>query len=296
MGSGKVFIAGCGYVGTHLAQHLVSENYELTVMVRSVESCQSLEPYYHCIKTDLDHSPLTLDVSFADTTLFYFVPPPSQGLIDSRIERFLQAIQKNNTPDKIILISTTGVYGDCADEWVDETRPPHADTDRASRRLSAEQSLQQWCDQRGVDYAILRVPGIYGPGKLPLKRLQEQKPVLSIEESPWSNRVHIDDLVQSCISAMTYAGKDRVFNISDGNPSSMSDFFLSVAATMNLPTPQQISLDECKKVFSDNMISYLLESKKIDNSRMRHELNVQLKYPLLSQGLEAIKRSTAQAD
>jgi len=110
-------------------------------------------------------------------------------------------------------------------------------------------------------------------------------------ESPWSNRIHIDDLVQSCMNALAYTGKERIFNISDGNPSSMSDFFLSVAATMNLPTPQQISLDECKKLFSDNMMSYLLESKKIDNSRMRHELNVQLKYPSLRQGLEAIKRA-----
>jgi len=260
-------------------------------MVRSAESCQSLEPYYHYIKADLDDSPLTLDVSFADTTLFYFVPPPSQGVIDSRIERFLQALEDNTTPDKIILISTTGVYGDCADRWIDETRQPRADTDRARRRLSAEHILQQWCDQREIDYAILRVPGIYGPGKLPLKRLQEQKPILNMAESPWSNRIHIDDLVQSCMNALAYTGKERIFNISDGNPSSMSDFFLSVAATMNLPTPQQISLDECKKLFSDNMMSYLLESKKIDNSRMRHELNVQLKYPSLRQGLEAIKRA-----
>lgn len=286
----KIFIAGCGYVGQQLALQL-SPEYTIRVMVRTKTSQQLLEPLYPCIRMDLDNPSPLPDLALKNTSVFYFVPPPANGTTDKRLSRFLQCIDPAQLPDNIILISTTGVYGDCADEWVDEMRNPHPDTDRARRRLAAESTLAHWARTVQRDYRVLRVPGIYGAGKLPVKRLQENRPILSLDQSPWSNRIHIDDLVQACQKALEYTGKYHIFNVSDGHPSSMSDFFIQVANIMNLPEPEQISLDACKQVFSENMMSYLLESKKISNKRMLEELQVTLKYPTLAQGLAAIKQT-----
>jgi hypothetical protein len=93
---------------------------------------------------------------------------------------------------------------------------------------------------------------------------------------------------------MFYTGEHRIFNVSDGHPSSMTDFFLSVAAALDLALPPQISLDECKAIFSENMVSYLLESKKIKNDRLQKELNVQIKYPTLQQGLADLNKAGSQ--
>jgi nucleoside-diphosphate-sugar epimerase len=294
MGKERAIIAGCGYVGKKLASRLKSEGYSVATIVRSIESCNILAQDYTCYNIDLDSDESLPKLDFTDAVLFYFIPPPAQGITDSRIARFLSLIPSQQALRKIVLISTTGVYGNCGEEWVDEERIPAPDTDRARRRLDAENVLTEWCHKRALDCVILRVPGIYGPDKLPVKRLQEKKPVLDLSESPWSNRIHIDDLVQSCINAMHYAGEFRVFNVSDGHPSSMTDFFLSVATALNLPLPPQISLEECKAIFSENMMSYLLESKKIKNERLLKALNVQIKYPTLQQGLAHLDEGDSQ--
>jgi nucleoside-diphosphate-sugar epimerase len=191
-------------------------------------------------------------------------------------------------PALFVLISTTGVYGDCGADWVDETRQPKPMVDRALRRLDAEQQLVSWCEKTGTRYVILRVPGIYGPGKLPLERLRAGKPVLKVSESPWSNRIHVDDLVQACTRCLDYTGENSVFNVSDGHPSTMTDYFNAVAKRFNIPQPPQITLEECRQQFSANMMSYLTESKRIDNTRMLEQLGVELRYPDLEQGLEMI--------
>lgn len=281
----RVLIAGCGYVGKQLAKILTQQGHHVTAMVQSEFSKENLEALYPTIQLNLDAISIPDNSLSGYEKIFYFVPPPPEGTEDTRIRRFLDAISMQNKPDTIVLISTTGVYGDCNDDWIDENRQPQPVADRAKRRYSAEQTLISWCEDRKIDYRILRVPGIYGPGKLPVERLRQQKPVLSLQESPWSNRIHVYDLVQACVCAMQYRGKYHVFNVSDGHPSSMSDYFLKVAQALNLPEPEQISLDECKQRFSSNMISYLTESKRISNQLMQEELGVRLKYPTLEQGL-----------
>ena len=280
----SILIAGCGYVGTRLARTLQQQGHEITVIVQSDSSNKKLQPLFQTLQIDLDSTDNQHSFDQYDT-VFYLVPPPSKGVVDTRLRHFLANISVSALPETIVLISTTGVYGDCGDDWIDETRQALPLADRAKRRYSAEQSLQTWCEDKQVRYRILRVPGIYGPGKLPVARLREQKPVLSLQESPWSNRIHVADLVQACVCAMQYEGKHTVFNIIDGHPSSMSDFFIRVAKAFNLPEPKQISLDECKQIFTENMISYLTESKRINNLRMLQDLQVDLKYPSLEEGL-----------
>ena len=186
-----------------------------------------------------------------------------------------------------MLISTTGVYGDCHGDWVNEQTPARPQAERARRRLHAEQALAAWADEHAVSYVILRVPGIYGPGKLPQARLQRGEPVLREQESPHSNRVHAHDLVRACLAAADHRQPQSLYNISDGHPSTMTDYFKRVADVLGLPQPPEISLEQARAQLSPGMLSYLAESKRLDNRLMREHLGVEPDYPDLASGLPA---------
>jgi nucleoside-diphosphate-sugar epimerase len=281
-----VLIVGCGYVGERVARAEQEAGATVIALVRSIESVARLAALGIAgIRADLDDPVSLAALPTADTILYYFAPPPAAGVSDMRIANFLAAITR--PPRCIVLISTTGVYGDCRGEWVTEDRAPHPVADRARRRLDAEQRLRAWGQAHAVPVSILRVPGIYGPGRLPVKRLQAGEPVLREAESPWSNRVHVDDLVRACLAAARAGQASGVYNISDGHPSTMTDYFNRVADAVGLPRPPQITRTEARTVLSDGMRSYLAESKRLDNRRMREELGIEPRYPDLAQGLAA---------
>jgi nucleoside-diphosphate-sugar epimerase len=215
--------------------------------------------------------------------VFYFAPPAPTGHSDQRIGHWLHSLVKQR-PAKVVLISTTGVYGDCGGRWITEAAPINPQTDRACRRVDAERQIQQWCDARQLPYAILRVPGIYGPRRLPRARLEHCLPVLAEAESPYSNRIHVDDLIRACLAA---ASSDfiGVVHVSDGHPSTMTDYFNRVADALRLPRPEQISREEAQQILSREMLSYLSESKRMDITRMRTVLGVEPDYPDLDRGL-----------
>ena len=160
--------------------------------------------------------------------------------------------------------------------------------ERAQRRTDAEAALQSWGDANGADWVILRVPGIYAQDRLPLARLQRGEPVLVAEEAPWTNRIHADDLAMVCQAAMDTAPAHSVYNVTDGQPSTMTDYFNQVADYAALPRPPQVSLAEAKQTMSAGMLSYLAESRRIHNDKMLKELGVQLRYPSLRSGLAAV--------
>ena len=284
----NIIIAGCGYVGRRVAKKEMAQGNTVLAMVRADKSRQVLiDAGINTISFDLD-APTTLStLPVNGSGIYYFAPPPSTGTTDPRLRTFLDGIDTGRLPSRMVYISTTGVYGDCHGEWVKEDRQPMPIADRAKRRWDAEQALRDWSTRTGVPVCILRVPGIYGPGKVPTKRIENGTPVLAESESPWSNRVHVDDLVHACMAAMDHGHPGGVYNISDGNPSTMTDYFNHIADAMGLPRPQQISLEEAKKMFSRELISYLTESKRLDNSLMRSELGVEPEYPTLDIGLKA---------
>ncbi|MDH3514998.1 MAG: NAD-dependent epimerase/dehydratase family protein, partial [Gammaproteobacteria bacterium] len=220
-----------------------------------------------------------------DALVYYFAPPPGRGVTDPRMEAFLSGLDSSGLPRRVVLISTTGVYGDCKGEWVTEERAPRPEADRAKRRLAAENILRRWSEKSGVTVVILRVPGIYGRGYLPEARLRAGEPVLREEESPYSNRIHADDLAQVCVIAGHHGKPGVLYNVSDGHPTTMTDFFYRVADVLGIPRPPAITLEQARRQMSEGMLSYLAESKRIDNRRMREELGVELMYPDLEAGL-----------
>ena len=197
-----MLIVGCGAVGQQIAEAALQRGVSVNCLVRTEESARRLR------ESGLDARALDLDRQIAapleatgKAQVFYLAPPPPDGRQDPRIQHFLAALPEGSKP-RIVYISTTGVYGDCKGAWVDERRPANPQVDRARRRRDAELQLLRWREAVGGEVIILRVAGIYGPGKLPLERLAKQTPMVGEREAPWTNRIHITDLVSVCEAAM----------------------------------------------------------------------------------------------
>ncbi|WP_321529162.1 SDR family oxidoreductase [Sedimenticola selenatireducens] len=282
-------IIGCGYLGQRVARACLQQGLPVTGVVRSTASAGALQA------AGLQARVLDLDVpsdslpALRDTELFYFAPPPRQGTEETRVRRLIAGFEQSGHPRRVVYLSTTGVYGDCAGAWVDETRPANPQVDRARRRWSGEQRFRAWSRASAGELVILRVAGIYGPDKLPLARLKRAEPTVRESEAPYTNRIHIDDLVQVCLAAMARGGNGEIYNVSDGAPGNMTDYFNRVADWAGLPRPPQISLAEAQLQLSAGMLSYLQESRRLDSGKLQRELGVELRYPDLRSGLEACR-------
>jgi nucleoside-diphosphate-sugar epimerase len=212
------------------------------------------------------------------------------------MRHFCKAADPAQVPAKVIYISTSGVYGDCGGAWVTEATPVNPQTSRAKRRLDAENVLREWGKAANVPVVILRVTGIYGAGRLPLVRLQQQHPVLLDAESPPTNRIHADDLAMVCMAAAERGEDGEIFNVSDGCPGTMTQYFNAAADLLGLPRPPQVPMSEAQQVMTPMMLSYLTETRRMDNRRMLERLGVILHYPNLEEGLKNVIAQIERVD
>ncbi|MCW8874409.1 MAG: SDR family oxidoreductase, partial [Gammaproteobacteria bacterium] len=223
-----VLILGCGDVGRRVARSCQAAGAAVTGLVHSPRSAAQLRDLgIEALVADLD-LPLP-PLASAGTELYYFAPPPPSGDRDPRMSAVLAALERDGLPRRIVYISTSAVYGDCAGAWIDEDAPLRPDTTRGLRRLDAERQLQAWLERTGIPVVILRVPGIYGPGRLPLERLRKGLPLLREDQCPYTNRIHADDLAVICRAAMARGVPGTAYNVSDGHPSNMVDYFNRIA-------------------------------------------------------------------
>lgn len=284
--SETVLIMGCGDIGGRVAALHLAQGARVSALARSPVRCAQLAALgVTPVSGDLDDAATLAALPAQHALVYYFAPPPEHGVSDPRMERFLQAITRDALPHKIVYISTSGVYGDCKGAWVTEEMPPKPRTPRAQARLDAETRLLAWSHVHSVPVVILRVGGIYGPGRLPVERLRRGEPVLRREEAPCTNRIHADDLARVCLAAAGRGGAGRIYNVCDDEHSTMTDYFNAVADALGLARPPQITLAEARKVLSPGLLSYLDESRRMDNRRMREDLGVVLRYPGLAAGL-----------
>ncbi len=273
-------IIGCGDIGSRVARDYIARNKQVTGVARN--SAPLKTSGIPALEFDLDEPPTLNALPTANAELFHFASPPPTGQTDPRTTNLL-ATMTAAAPRKIVYISTPAVYGDCGGAWIDESQPVAPLSDRGHRRANAERQLQQWCNSHGVPLVILRVPGIYGPGRLPVKRLQSATPMVRREDSPYTNRIHADDLAGIAVLAMS-GNSTGIFHASDGCPSKMTDYFDDCAAALGLPAPPKITLAEANSQLSPGLLGYLKESKRLTNNRLQ-ELGVSLLYPSLAAGL-----------
>lgn len=285
----SVFVVGCGDIGRRVARLWQQRGVPVTGLARRSARLgdAGITPW----PADLDDPASLRGLPTKDALVYYFAPPPSRGRTDPRMARFLAALGPDRRPARIVAISTSGVYGDRHGAMVDETTPPRPGTDRGHRRLDAEQQVRQFGWQHGIPVIILRVGGIYGPGRLPVERLRQRVPMVAESEAPITNRIHADDLALVCLAAGQRGRPDSIYNVSDGNPGNMTDYFNTVADFLGLPRPPRISREEAERTLSPGMLSYLRESRRMDTTRMREELGMELRYPDLQTGLAACRET-----
>jgi nucleoside-diphosphate-sugar epimerase len=289
----RIFIIGYGDIGRRVAGLYLKQKNAVSGLARSPMSSQIMEgDGVEPVTADLDNIDSLSNLSLANTLLFYFAPPPPTGVTDPRMANFLTSLERNGLPEKIVYISTSGVYGDQAGHWVTEKTQTNPGADRSFRRLDAENQLRRLREHHPVEVVILRVGGIYGPGRLPEQRIRNAIPVLHQELAPKTNRIHADDLASICVAAGKYGRDGEIYNVSDGCDSNMTEYFLQVAKHLGLPAPPTVDWETAKKSLSKGMLSYLQESRRMDNSKMLTELHITLNYPDLSSGLAAIMPSS----
>lgn len=233
---------------------------------------------------DLDR-PETLRLEGADA-LLHLAPPPAQGDADPRTANLLAAMEKGRIlPARVVYVSTSGVYGDCGGARIDEARPLNPQTARACRRADAEMRLALWCKAHGAALTILRVPGIYAAERLPVARLRAGTPALRAEDDVYTNHIHADDLARAALRALEDDAPAGIFNASDDSEIRMGDWLDLVADHAGLPRPQRLPRERVCAAVSPELYSFMSESRRLDNRRLKQVLGVRLLHPTVFEGL-----------
>ena len=225
--------------------------------------------------------------ALADAVL-HLAPPPGEGEGDPRTHALLQALARGGRVRRLVYASTSGVYGDCAGARFDETRPVRPATARARRRVDAEAQLRWFGRKTGARVSILRIPGIYAgnrPGGHPRERLQRGTPALVAADDVYTNHIHADDLARACVAALHRGPTQRVLHASDDTELKMGDYFDLAAELCGLPAPPRITRAEAAERLSPMLLSFMSESRRLRNERLKRELRLVLRYPTVREGL-----------
>lgn len=276
----RVLLIGCGDVALRTAR-LLHRKVRLYGLTRRVEDIGKLRAHGIVpIIGDLDRLDSLQRLRAAPYAVLHFAPPPSEGRDDSRTRRLIAALARaRSIPRRFVYISTSGVYGDCAGARVAETRPRRAGTPRAKRRVAAEERLRDWARRYGVALSILRAPGIYAETRLPLERIRQGTPVLVADDDVFTNHVHADDLARAVVAALFRAKPNRAYNVCDDTEEKMGSWFDAVADAFHLARPPRVSWEEAEQRIAPLLLSFMSESRRLSNARMKRELRVRLAYP-----------------
>ena len=243
---------------------------------------------------DLDRAQSLQRISGLADVVLHFAPPPENGKQDSRTRRLLAALARGKSlPQRLVYISTSGVYGDCAGALIDETRPLRPATARAQRRADAESQLRRFGARHGVRVAILRAPGIYAAERLPIERLKRGVKALRDEDDVFTNHIHADDLALLACAALRRGRANRCYNACDDTQLKMGEYFDLVADCFGLPRAPRVSRLDAAREMSPLQLSFMSESRRLDNRRIKRELRAQLRYPQVADGIDEAWRQTS---
>ena len=292
----RVLIVGCGDVGLRAARALGAG-----IRVLALTSSPGRIPALRAagitpLAGNLDDAATLARLAGLATRVLHLAPPPgekeagAQWWLDGRSTALARALRLRTLPQALVYVSTSGVYGDCAGQWVAESRPVAPATPRAQRRVNAERAMRH-LGRVGVRASILRVPGIYAPDRSggPRARLLRGTPVLQADDDVYTNHIHADDLARACLAALWRGRAQRTYNVSDGSQMKMGDYFDLAADLYGLPRPPRVSRDAAREQLPLSLLSFMGESRRLVNARMAAELRLRLRYPTVREGLIAIE-------
>ncbi len=294
----RLLIVGCGDVGMRAVQALQPVQHRMQILALS--SQPERRPLLRAaglqvLAGNLDEPRSLCRLAGLAQAVLHLAPPARDGqspVQDQRTRALIQALRRATPPARLVYGSTTGVYGNRQGAWTDETAPLQALTPRAQRRVDAEHALRDW-GRTGMPapaVCVLRIPGIYAPdrpGGTPRERLVRGTAVLAPEDDVYTNHIHADDLARACIAALWRGKAQRNYNCNDDSCSLMGDYFDRAADFYGLPRPPRLSWQQAQQQLPPMLLSFMAESRRLRNGRIKRELRLQWRYPTPEQGLRA---------
>jgi nucleoside-diphosphate-sugar epimerase len=276
----RLLLVGCGDIALRVAD-LLRNRVRLVGITRHRDDVRRLRSRGIVpLRADLDDRRSLARLDLGVSAVLHSAPPSSEGRDDTRTRNLLAALSGARIiPRHFVYLSTSGVYGDCAGARVAETRPVRAQTPRARRRAAAERRLRAWAARNGVALSILRVPGIYAQTRLPLERLSHGTPALVPDEDVYTNHIHADDLAHAIVAALYFGRANRAYNVCDDSEMKMGAWFDTVADAFHLPRAPRVSWDDAERLIAPMLLSFMSESRRLANARMKRELRVRLRHP-----------------
>ena len=284
----RVLIVGCGDVGLRSVRLLRARVSVMALTSNDTRVGELRAQGVRPLLGNLDDRRSLRRLSGLATRVLHLAPPPGHGRDDPRTAALLQALVRRGQAVSLVYGSTTGVYGNCEGRWVGETDRVQPTTDRAHRRVAAEDWVRHFGAALGIRASVLRIPGIYAldrPGSTPRDRLLRKMPVLRAEEDVYTNHIHADDLARACVLALWRAQPMRVYNVSDDSDMKMGDYYDLAADLCGLERPKRISKADARAQLTPMTLSFMGESRRLVNQRLSKELRVRLGYPTVRQGL-----------
>ena len=283
-----LLVVGCGDVGLRVLR-LLRGRWRLLALTSSPARCAELRAAGAVpLPGNLDDPASLGRIGALADRVLHLAPPPSHGRRDTRTRHLLQALCRGGRVQRLVYASTTGVYGDAQGAQFDETRPVAPATDRGLRRVDAETRLRAFGLATGAAVTLLRIPGIYAgdrPGGHPRERLQRGTPVLCAADDVYTNHIHADDLARACLAALWRGQPQRVYNASDDTRLKMGDYFDLAADLYGLPRPPRLPRSAASTQLPAMLLSFMSESRRLDNPRLHRELRLRLRYPHVAEGL-----------
>lgn len=282
-----LLIVGCGDIGLRTAK-LLGRRYRLFALTRSPERFGELRRTGIVpVLGNLDEPESLFRLAGIAAAVFHFAPPQSHDDKDFRTRNLLAALSRSSIlPRRLVYISTSGVYGDRRGAWTAETTPLAPQSERAIRRCDAETQLRDWAVRNNVALAILRAPGIYSEQRLPIERIRKATPALRSEDDSFSNHIHAADLAAVAVQALHFGRPGRIYNVCDDAPLKMGDYFDLVADAQQLGRPPRIDLATAAATLPRSLFSFMRESRRLQNTRLKKELGVELRFPSIAAYLQ----------
>jgi nucleoside-diphosphate-sugar epimerase len=286
-----VLLVGCGDVGLRVARDLGARVRLLALTTDAARVSELRARGITPLLGNLDKAASLARLGGLATRVVHLAPPPGNGWQDTRTHALLAVLRRRSPAQTLVYGSTSGVYGDCQGEIAIETRATNAETARATRRIDAENRVRHFGRASQVRVSVLRIPGIYAPdreGGTPQARLLKGTPVLQAGDDVYTNHIHADDLARACVAAMWRARAGRVYNVNDDTCLKMGDYFDLAAELYGLPRPPRVSRQDAQAQLPMMLLSFMGESRRMDNTRLKKELRLRLRYPTVVQGLQTL--------